>query len=214
MDVLATEGSLVLRRMTSADYGTMARWLSDPRVLAWFGGRDRPMSIMDIQAKYEPRLSGQVPTTCLIAESAGSAVGYIQFYRWRDYPADASVLKVSTLDNPYGLDIFIGRPELWGTGLGRRMLRLLLRHLFDAIGVRRVALSAMSHNYRAQRAYTRVGFRRVRLVPDAELHEGVARDEWLMIIDRQAFVQAATRTGADQDSHAAGSIAPRATPRE
>ncbi len=208
MDVLATDGTLLLRRMNSADYGTMARWLSDPRVLTWFGGRDRPMSIMDIRAKYEPRLTGKVPTTCLIAESDGAPVGYIQFYRWKDYPADAAVLKVSTLDNPYGLDIFIGLPELWGTGLGGRMLRLLLRHLFDAIGVRRVALSAMSHNYRAQRAYARIGFRRVRLVPDAELHEGVARDEWLMIIDRRAFEQAAARAAVDPGPTATGTTEP------
>jgi aminoglycoside 6'-N-acetyltransferase len=45
----------------------------------------------------------------------------------------------------------------------------------------------MSHNYRAQRAYQKAGFRRVRLVPDAEVHEGVARDEWLMVADRHSY---------------------------
>ena len=187
MDVLATDGELVLRRMTAADYVTMARWLSDPRVLIWFGGRDRPMSTMDIKEKYEPRLAGRVPSTCLIAELDGDPIGYVQYYRWRDYQADASALGLSTLDNPYGLDIFIGRPELWGAGLGGRMLRALLGHLFGVIGARRVALSTLAHNYRALRAYARVGFRRVRLVPHAELHEGVSRDEWLMVIDRAGY---------------------------
>lgn len=187
MDVLAKDGELVLRRMTAADYVTMARWLSDPRVLTWFGGRDRPMSAMDIEAKYEPRIAGQVPTTCVIAELAGEPVGYVQYYRWRDYQTDASALGLSTLDNPYGLDIFIGRPELWGAGLGSRMLRALLGHLFERIGTRRVVLSTLAHNYRAQRAYARVGFRRMRLVPDSELHEGVSRDEWLMVIDRAGY---------------------------
>jgi aminoglycoside 6'-N-acetyltransferase len=189
MDVLAADGDLVLRRMRDddADYAVMARWLSDPRVLEWFGGRDRPMSKIDVCEKYRPRLSGKVPTTCLIAECGQKPVGYLQFYRWRDYPADATVLGLSTLDNPYGVDLFVGHPELWGTGLGSRMLRLLLGHLFDRAGARRVALSAMAHNYRAQRAYAKVGFRRIRLVPDAEVHEGVARDEWLMIADRNSY---------------------------
>lgn len=194
MDVLASDGELVLRRMTAADYGTRARWLSDPRVLIWFGGRDRPMSTMDIKEKYEPRLAGRVPITCLIAELDGEPVGYVQYYRWRDNQVDASALGLSTLDNPYGLDIFIGRPELWGAGLGGRMLRALLGHLFDVVGARRVALSTLAHNYRAQRAYAKVGFRRVRLVPDSELHEGVSRDEWLMVIDRAGYrARAATR---------------------
>ncbi|MGA8113368.1 MAG: GNAT family N-acetyltransferase [Actinocatenispora sp.] len=196
MDVLATDGELTLRGMTEDDYGVMARWLSDPRVLAWFGGRDRPMSRIDIAEKYAPRLAGKVPTHCLIAETTDGPVGYLQFYRWKDYPADASVLGLSTMDDPYGLDLFVGRPELWGTGVGSRMVRLLLAHLFDTVGVRRVALSAMAHNYRAQRAYAKVGFRRVRLVPDAELHEGVVRDEWLMIADRNSFEQATTPTEA------------------
>lgn len=188
MGVLATDGELALRRMSDADYTTMARWLSDPRVLTWFGGRDRPMSRRDVAAKYGPRLAdGGSTTHCLIAELDGTPVGYLQFYRWRDHPQDATVLGLSTLDNPYGLDMFIGDPDRWGAGLGSRLLRLLLRHLFDVVGTRRVALSTMAHNYRAQRAYARAGFRRIRLVPNAELHEGVSRDEWLMVTDRAAF---------------------------
>jgi len=192
VDVLV-DGDLSLRPMATEDFATMARWLSDPRVLSWFGGRDRPMSRLDVESKYAPRLAGAVPITCLIAEYDGVSVGYLQFYRWRDFAADASVLRLSTLDNPYGLDMFIGRPELWGAGLGTRMLRLVLDHLFRTVGARRVALSAMSHNYRAQRAYQKAGFRRVRLVPDAEVHEGVARDEWLMVADRTSYARLATR---------------------
>ncbi|BCJ38997.1 hypothetical protein Athai_65000 [Actinocatenispora thailandica] len=186
VDVLV-DGDLTVRPMVDDDFATMAGWLSDPRVLSWFGGRDRPMSLLDITAKYTPRLAGTVPVHCLIAEYHGMPVGYLQYYRWRDFTADAAALRLSTLDNPYGMDLFIGRPELWGAGLGSRMLRLVLDHLFGTLGARRVALSAMSHNYRAQRAYQKVGFRRVRLVPDAEVHEGVARDEWLMVADRNSY---------------------------
>lgn len=196
MDTLV-DGELALRPMREDDFPTMARWLSDARVLTWFGGRDRPMSLLDVTAKYRPRLAGTVPTTCLIAELDAVPVGYVQYYRWRDHSADAAVLGLSTLDNPYGLDLFVGRTELWGTGLGSRMLRLLLGHLFGTLGARRVALSAMSHNYRALRAYAKVGFRRVRLVPGAEVHEGVARDEWLMVTDRTSYARAG-RTDADR----------------
>ncbi|GAA4211066.1 GNAT family N-acetyltransferase [Actinocatenispora rupis] len=193
MDTLV-DGELALRPMRADDFATMARWLSDPRVLTWFGGRDRPMSLLDVTAKYQPRLAADSATTCLIAELDGVPVGYVQFYRWRDHATDASVLGLSTLDNPYGLDVFVGRPELWGTGLGSRMVRLLLGHLFGTVGARRVALAAMAHNYRAQRAYAKVGFRRVRLVPGAEVHEGVARDEWLMVADRGSYSRAEVGT--------------------
>jgi aminoglycoside 6'-N-acetyltransferase len=190
MDAVVGDGDLLLRRMADGDYATMARWLSDPRVLEWFGGRDRPMSYGDVRTKYQPRLRGEVPTTCLIAELAGRPVGYLQYYRWRDYPQDAGTLRLSTLDNPFGLDLFVGEPDRWGTGVGTRMLRLLLGHLFGTLGARRVALSAMTHNYRAQRAYAKAGFRKVRMVPAVEMHEGVARDEWVMVADRASHRQA------------------------
>jgi aminoglycoside 6'-N-acetyltransferase len=190
MDAVSSDGELTLRPMVTGDFGTMARWLSDPRVLEWFGGRDRPMSYGDVRARYRPRLTGEQPTACVIAELAGRPVGYLQYYRWRDFPRDAAALRLSTLDNPYGLDLFVGEPELWGTGVGTRMLRLLLRHLFGTLGVRRVVLSTMTHNYRAQRAYAKAGFRKVRLVPAAEVHEGVARDEWVMVADRGTHRQA------------------------
>lgn len=187
MDVLASDGDLALRPMAMADCPVLARWLSDPRVLEWFGGRDRPMSLVDVRHKYGPRLRGEVPVRCLIAELAGQPIGYLQYYRWRDHPRDAAAIGLSTSDNPYGLDLFVGDPARWGTGLGGRLLRLLLGHLFDTVGTRRVVLTAMTHNYRAIRTYERVGFRRVRLVPGAEVHEGVARDEWVLVIDRAAY---------------------------
>lgn len=187
MDALVSEGELTLRPMRAGDFATMARWLSDPRVLEWFGGRDRPMSYDDVRSKYLPRLTGQLPTACVIAELAGRPVGYLQYYRWRDFPRDAAALRLILLDNPYGVDLFVGEPELWGSGTGTRMLRLLLRHLFGTLGVRRVVLSTMTHNYRAQRAYAKAGFRKVRLVPGAEMHEGVARDEWVMVADRGPY---------------------------
>jgi aminoglycoside 6'-N-acetyltransferase len=190
MEPLVSDSELALRPMVAGDFGTMARWLSDPRVLEWFGGRDRPMSYGDVRAKYRPRLAGEQPTVCVIAELAGKPIGYLQYYRWRDFPRDATALRLTTLDNPYGLDLFVGEPELWGTGTGTRMLRLLLRYLFGTLGVRRVALSTMTHNYRAQRAYAKAGFRKVRLVPAAEVHEGVARDEWVMVADRGSYRQA------------------------
>ncbi len=186
MVVVVRERELVLRslRDSAADYALLARWLSDPRVLEWFGGRDRPMSVRDVQARYRPRLHGDVPVHCLVTELDGRCVGYLQYYRWRDFPRDATALRLSTVDNPYGVDTFVGEPELWGTGLGTRALRLLVGHLFEDLHARRVALSVMAHNLRAQRAYQKVGFRKVRLVPANQLHEGVARDEWLMVARR------------------------------
>ena len=59
----------------------------------------------------------------------------------------------------WGLDIFIGKPGLEGTGVGSRTVRLLSDHLFAAEGATAVALITEASNARAQASYRRAGMR-------------------------------------------------------
>lgn len=64
--------------------------------------------------------------------------------------------------------IVVGTP---GRGLGREMLRLVIRKSFNEYGAHRLWLDVFEHNMRAQRAYAAVGFR-----PEGMLREAVYRD--------------------------------------
>jgi aminoglycoside 6'-N-acetyltransferase len=164
------DGDLLIRPLRDkiADYQSMARWLSNPRVLEFYDGRDQALTLTEVQDKYSPRiLNAEGVTPCLIIFQ-GAPAGYLQFY-----PTDEGV---------FGLDQFIGDPDLWNRGLGTRTVSLILRYLFTVQGARKITVDPHRDNARAIRCYEKCGFRKVQILPQHELHEGSYRDCWLMEI--------------------------------
>lgn len=187
--MLIQSGDLTLRLMRDDedDYATMARWLTDPRVLEFYEGRDNPFPIERVRQEYSPRVMANDGVTPCLFELDGAPVGYAQFYPIDEdgrieYDLDSS----KDLNGMFGIDQFIGQPELWGTGLGTRGVRLLLRYLFDDLAASEVILDPHTSNLRAIRCYEKVGFRKVKMLPAHELHEGFTHDCWLMSITRGA----------------------------
>jgi aminoglycoside 6'-N-acetyltransferase len=183
MSVLISDADLSIRLMREelADYEVMAKWLSDPRVLEFYEGRDQALSLEKIQSEYAPRIRGEEDVTpCLIILQA-EAIGYIQFYRLDEESRSSYGLSVDyCLESVYGIDQFIGEVSCWNRGLGTRSISLLLRYLFQTKGARKVILDPHVTNLRAIRCYEKCGFRKVKILPAHELHEGVLRDAWLM----------------------------------
>lgn len=179
-EFLLKDGDLVVRpfRDAASDYEMLTRWLQDPLVLEFYGGRDQRFSLSIVQAQFAPKVMaacGKVP--CLI-EFLKRPVGYLQFClilpdeaKEYGYPADERI---------FGVDLFIGATELFGCGLGRRSLRCILTYLFTELGAQRVILDPHVDNIRAIRSYTAAGFHKVKLLPRHELHEGRLVDCWLM----------------------------------
>jgi diamine N-acetyltransferase len=56
------------------------------------------------------------------------------------------------------LQIRIGERDAWGRGYGTEAVRLLVRHAFADLGLRRVELHVFATNRRAIRAYEKAGF--------------------------------------------------------
>jgi aminoglycoside 6'-N-acetyltransferase len=179
-DFLLKDGDLIIRplRDAAADYEILTRWLQDPKVLEYYGGRDQRFTLSVVQAQYAPRVmaeNGKVP--CLI-EFLKRPVGYMQFCLI--LPAEAAEYGYAADERIFGVDLFIGATELFGCGLGRRSLRCIQSYLFSELGAQRVILDPRVDNIRAIRSYTAAGFRKVRLLPQHEQHEGRMVDCWLM----------------------------------
>ena len=112
-------------------------------------------------------------------------------------PEDAPVLLKWLTDSErqvFGMDQFLGEPGLWGKGIGRKFIRLILKHLFEDCGAEAVVLDPHADNLRAIRCYEACGFRKETFLPAHELHEGKMRDCWLMVCrdspnDRKADTQ-------------------------
>jgi len=186
MDELIRTANLAIRLMRDelADYQAMARWLSDPRVLEFYDGRDHPLSLASAIEKYSPRiLAADGMTPCLLILQ-DEPVGYMQYYAVNDdskaaYGFDANQHATSL----YAFDQFMGEPERWNQGLGTRAVTLLVEYLFRQKKARKIVIDPQARNPRAIRCYEKCGFRKVKLLPENELHEGKMEDCWLMEMD-------------------------------
>jgi aminoglycoside 6'-N-acetyltransferase len=163
-------------RDEDADYRAMARWLTDERVLEWIYGRDDPWPLKRLVPKYRPRVLGADPVRPCIIEQRGAAVGYIQYYP----VTDAAGFELEDATGTWALDMWIGEPELWSTGVGSAALGLVAGYLFEREGAERCLIDPRVENPRAVRAYEKAGFAKVKVLPEHEWFEGAKRDNWLM----------------------------------
>ena len=178
---VAQREELAIRRMRDGldDYTLMSGWLSDPRVLEFYEGRDNPFDPAQVRDKYGPRARGEDHVVPCILEFEGRAIGYMQYYP----VLDGSEYEIEDDEDVFGVDLFIGEPDLWDRGIGTRAVKVLVEYLLGEIGAARVVIDPAVTNARAVRCYEKSGFRRVKLLPRHELHEGTRRDCWLMVRD-------------------------------
>lgn len=183
--VVARDGDLSVRLMRDerSDYELMSAWLSDDRVLEFYDGRDNPLAVEAARDKYGPRSRGEASVASCILEVDGKPIGYLQSYRTDDFDEWRTLIGLEPDPARYSIDIFIGEPELWNQGLGTRALRSVLAHLFDERQASTVVITPFAWNERAIRCYEKAGFRKVRFMPEVELHEGKLQDEWLMVAE-------------------------------
>lgn len=170
-----------VRRMRHAreDYALVAHWLSDPRVLRWYEGRDQAFSIGDVMEKFAPRAMADEDVRPCIIHVAGKPAGYIQYYP----VTDAADYELDDAAGAWAFDLFLGEPALWGSGAGTRTLRAMARHVFENEGARIAVIDPRVANHRAVHSYEKAGFRRAKVLRAHERHEGALRDCWLMLID-------------------------------
>lgn len=162
------------------DLALLVGWLARPHVRAWWDP-DEPVPTLDeVRGKYGARTgSGSATTPCVI-ELAGRPIGYLQFYPWLAYPEEVREIGIPARPASYGLDLFIGEPELIDAGLGTRVVRLACRFLAAERDADDVMLTTEVGNLRAQRAYEKAGFERVREVLDLDTRDGERARCWLM----------------------------------
>ncbi|WP_409276325.1 GNAT family N-acetyltransferase [Neobacillus sp. SCS-31] len=172
--MLVTNGALVIRKLQKGDASLLAKWLSDPAVLEYYEGRDNPFDLAKVlDVFYQP---DDVEMKCIV-EYEGKAIGYIQYYG----------LGVETRrvygygdENIFGMDQFIGESSYWNRGIGTVLVSAMADYLTREKNADRVVMDPQAGNARALRCYEKCGFKKVRLLPKHELHEGVHRDCWLI----------------------------------
>jgi len=170
--MLFQSGSLAVRRLVEADVPLLTKWMSDPRVLQYFGGLNDVHDEAKIRADC---FDDDVDIRCMF-ELDGRPIGYIQFC-----PSTDSNYGFAPSDNMWGIDLYIGEPELWNKGIGTQLLRASAEYLLSSGRASVVTIDPLIYNTRAVRSYEKAGFRKHHFMPRNEMHEGLYRDSWLMV---------------------------------
>jgi aminoglycoside 6'-N-acetyltransferase len=139
--------------LTRDDFPRVARWLHEPHVDAWWR---QPLDLEGVEAKLGPRVDGREPTRMHLIRLDGDPIGWIQWYRWADYPEHAARLGAG--ERTAGLDLAIGDVSAIGRGVGTRVIVTFVRRVFDEPDIAAIVCDPEEANRRSVRAFARAGF--------------------------------------------------------
>jgi aminoglycoside 6'-N-acetyltransferase len=183
MDAIAQDEGLVIRRMRDqpGDYLLMVSWRNAPHVKE-FWDHDLPELTLEAAIEeYRPDTAADSASTSCIIELDGRPVGFCQFYAWASYADTLAQMDMEVPSGWWGIDIFVGEPELVNQGIGTRAVRLLVDHLRTVRGAAAVALATELDNVRAIRAYEKAGFVKQGQVLDTDTKNGERPWCWWMV---------------------------------
>jgi aminoglycoside 6'-N-acetyltransferase len=106
-----------VRKLTEEDAHLLVEWLSNPLVLQYYEGRDRPLDIAMVRASF---YLDDDETRCII-EYDSAAIGYIQFYAL-DAAEKSKYGYTDVEETIYGTDQFIGNTSYWNLGIGKLLV--------------------------------------------------------------------------------------------
>ena len=148
------------RALERSDFPLLQRWLSEPHVDAWW---HEPLDLAGLEQKYGPRIDGIEPTHVFIIGHETRSIGWIQWYRWSDYPKHAAQLEAEP--SAAGIDLSIGEASLVGKGIGSSAIRQFVLDVVSAEpGIAAIVADPEERNGRSCRAFEKAGFIPVKTV--------------------------------------------------
>ncbi len=156
---VVTTGRLVrLREKHIDDAERDYAWRADPELAEYDAARPLSIRYENFVASMSEEL--QYPTVhrrtfaieAIDPDGEGTHIGNVMYYGYDSFAREAE------------LGITIGDRAYWGNGYGTDTVRCMLDYLFEEMKLRRVYLHTLTWNFRAQAAFERAGFRRVRNV--------------------------------------------------
>ncbi|WP_257351536.1 acetyltransferase [Pseudalkalibacillus decolorationis] len=170
--MLFQKEKLKVRHLKVEDQHVLTKWLSDPFVLKYYEGRDNPFDLEKVNKEF---FNPDNDSFGCIVEFEGKEIGYIQYYQL-DEETRKRYGYLDKTENIYGTDQFIGEIDYWNRGIGSLLVKSMLEYLVEEKQADVVVMDPQIWNVRAIRCYEKCGFKRVKVLPKHELHEGEYRD--------------------------------------
>lgn len=156
--MMALDGNVHIRMMTTNDFYLMVKWLNNQKVLEFY--EEPPSSLERVINKYGPRIKGEHYVTPCIVKYKNQPIGYMQYYKIQE--TDLKKYELPNNQDIYGIDQFIGEPQLWGRGIGSIMIRKMVDYLLDDKGAAMIVLDVKKTNKRAISSYEKCGFKQMK----------------------------------------------------
>ncbi|MCY3913804.1 MAG: GNAT family N-acetyltransferase [Chloroflexi bacterium] len=151
-DVTLRGPRLALRPLTEDDWAPLLAWNNDPEVLAWAEGDEIESRTLDEVQRIYRAIS--VNAHCFLMELDGEPIGEC----WLQHMNLERLVARHPGEGVRRIDIAIGLPALWGQGLGREAVGLLLDFSFRREGVDVIYACVDAGNVRSRRMFESLGF--------------------------------------------------------
>ncbi len=159
-----TLNNVTLRPLEFDNIDTLYSWETDIELAIWSGWTS-PLSHAAFRHKYELRITEPEKDLVMLGiEFEGQLVGYVQLAMIDDDERRAAV------------GILVGEKRMWGRGMGKTALRILLDYAFTVRNLERIYAEVYGFNQRSLRLMERVGFQKEGILRQHEIHNGARQD--------------------------------------
>ena len=170
------DGNIRIRPFLKDDFSLMYKWLTNDKVLEFYGGRDKNYTYDSIVEHYSKTFD--YPFERVIIEYNDIPIGYGQLYELTD-ELYSEYNYTNTGKCVYAMDQFIGEVDYWNKGIGSKYISIMCNYL-KGIGVNSILLDPHIDNIRAIKSYQKCGFKIINELVGHEHFEGKDVDCYLM----------------------------------
>lgn len=172
-----TLDTVTLRPLEPADGDAMYAWAHDP-ALATLAGWGRLRAKATFQQTFAERLATPREDQETLGVVVGQQlVGYVQ------------LALIDVAERRAAIGIVLGDRSVWGTGVGKTAIRLMLDYAFTIRNLERVYAECYGFNRRAHQFFTQLGFHHEGVLRQHEVHNGARQDLYVFGILNHEFQQ-------------------------
>ena len=189
MSLICKNDNILIRTLekNSNDIQSLYEWLNNKNVYKYYGDSNE-QNFDFVKQKYENKIDDKTMFPCII-EVDKKSVGYIQFYNvnYENYDLTKQLYEkiASKNDNAFAIDIFIGEDDYRDKGIGTKVIKLLIKALFEKYNADVILIDPKTDNYRAIACYKKCGFKECFIVKNREEKDGIKYDNLIMSIHKQ-----------------------------